>query len=435
MTLADINKREFVERAIEECEALGRERFLEAYGFERARRYFLRFNGQLFDSKAVLGVAHRYAMPEQGVLQAADFSGGIQTVVRRLRSLNFEVVDAFADSPRGLSPALVLVENETTYGGSYDHWSDVTGVEYHFPNQYRNKVTPGRPFLYYRGVRRFGGVRGAAEYFGVGRIGQVWPDADNAELPSRRNWTWHCEVVDYVPFSHPVVATENGVGIFEDIDSPLAWRNGVREVASNAFEAVLAEAGVDWLRLTDELQTPGAGDIDLPPLDTLRPQATNIGIEALRGGNGRTGKPGGTGATTPGRSSRRRSKHAKLIGDRAETVVRLWLTSQLDPSEAATLRHVADEGEYPGWDIEYQDNAGRKHCIEVKGTSGGSFPSVELTDNEWRAAKSQGEHFWLYLVTHCLSRDPKIACLKDPFARCAQGELLVAPSVWTLSRP
>lgn len=50
--------------------------------------------------------------------------------------------------------ALVLVENEVTTGGHYDHWQDVTGERYQFPNQYRGKVTPGRPFIYYRGVRR-----------------------------------------------------------------------------------------------------------------------------------------------------------------------------------------------------------------------------------------------------------------------------------------
>jgi hypothetical protein len=48
--------------------------------------------------------------------------------------------------------ALVLVENEVTAGGRYDHWQDVTGERYQFPNQYRGKVTTGRPFIYYRGI-------------------------------------------------------------------------------------------------------------------------------------------------------------------------------------------------------------------------------------------------------------------------------------------
>ena len=31
--------------------------------------------------------------------------------------------------------ALILVENEVTVGGRYDHWQDVTGKRYQFPNQ------------------------------------------------------------------------------------------------------------------------------------------------------------------------------------------------------------------------------------------------------------------------------------------------------------
>jgi hypothetical protein len=53
----------------------------------------------------------------------------------------------------GETTALVLVENEVTVDGKYDFWADDTGVQYHYPNQYRNRVRPGREFVYYRGVR------------------------------------------------------------------------------------------------------------------------------------------------------------------------------------------------------------------------------------------------------------------------------------------
>jgi len=33
-----------------------------------------------------------------------------------------------------------------------DHqWNDIVGVQYHYPNQYKNKVIPGEQFVYYRG--------------------------------------------------------------------------------------------------------------------------------------------------------------------------------------------------------------------------------------------------------------------------------------------
>jgi hypothetical protein len=65
------------------------------------------------------------------------------------------------DSAAGaaLSP-LVLFEAEATAGGDYDDWNDLTGEQYHYPNQYRNRVVEGRRFIYYRGVRRRGGARG-----------------------------------------------------------------------------------------------------------------------------------------------------------------------------------------------------------------------------------------------------------------------------------
>jgi hypothetical protein len=49
--------------------------------------------------------------------------------------------------------ALILIENEVTVGGRYDHWQDVTGKRYQFPNQYRGKVLTGRPFVCYREAR------------------------------------------------------------------------------------------------------------------------------------------------------------------------------------------------------------------------------------------------------------------------------------------
>ncbi len=57
--------------------------------------------------------------------------------------------------------AFVLVRNERTATEVYDHWKDVTGEQYHFPNQYKNRVEAGTPFVYYRGTRRVGGRRGA----------------------------------------------------------------------------------------------------------------------------------------------------------------------------------------------------------------------------------------------------------------------------------
>ena len=42
--------------------------------------------------------------------------------------------------------ALILVENEVTVGGRYDHWQDVTGKRYQFPNQYPRQGPYGSSF-------------------------------------------------------------------------------------------------------------------------------------------------------------------------------------------------------------------------------------------------------------------------------------------------
>ena len=81
---------------------MGRDEFLERYGFARATRYELMLDGRRYDSKAIVGVANRYQFPDEAALRPADFSGGDATVKPRLESMGFEVVDV--DSPNRNPP-------------------------------------------------------------------------------------------------------------------------------------------------------------------------------------------------------------------------------------------------------------------------------------------------------------------------------------------
>ncbi|GAB2742240.1 YDG/SRA domain-containing protein [Amycolatopsis magusensis] len=90
MSLADIS-REDVLKAMAEYDHLGRDKFLSRYGFRTSRRYVVVAGAFEYDSKALLGVAHRFATGE--VLKAGDFSGGGATVVARAMALGFEVRD------------------------------------------------------------------------------------------------------------------------------------------------------------------------------------------------------------------------------------------------------------------------------------------------------------------------------------------------------
>jgi 5-methylcytosine-specific restriction protein A len=90
--LSELTDPSAVEQALVEFRELGRERFLGLYGLERSRDYFVRFDGQLFDSKPILAVAFRTQHPEHGLLRVGDFSGGIAEAVRALKRLGFETI-------------------------------------------------------------------------------------------------------------------------------------------------------------------------------------------------------------------------------------------------------------------------------------------------------------------------------------------------------
>src|SRR5205823_1869092 len=206
MSLRDITTAS-VKDAINKFDRLGRAAFLKKYGFGRAREFYLAHEGREYDSKAIAGAAHGFATSK--ALRASEFSGGEVAAAGRLRALGFTVlkiapkntkVDGSAEDP------LVLVENEVTVDARYDDWKDVTGERYHFPNQYRNRFSEGRPFVYYRGTRRSRGQRGTPEYFGVGTVGQVWqdPETDGVNQASQRHW--FAELQDYRAFSRAVPA-------------------------------------------------------------------------------------------------------------------------------------------------------------------------------------------------------------------------------------
>jgi len=88
VTLGDVT-RAGVLAAIAEFDRLGRNPFLRSTGFRPARSYFLDYGGQLYDSKAIVGYAHGVSTGMQ--LGPGDFSGGENTVARRLETLGFTV--------------------------------------------------------------------------------------------------------------------------------------------------------------------------------------------------------------------------------------------------------------------------------------------------------------------------------------------------------
>ena len=91
MSLSDLSSRQAILAAIAEYDQLGRDRFLDKYGFGKARQYFLEHDGNRYDSKAIVGAAHGFQFPAAGPLASTEFSGGEATVRAKLEELCFTV--------------------------------------------------------------------------------------------------------------------------------------------------------------------------------------------------------------------------------------------------------------------------------------------------------------------------------------------------------
>ncbi len=419
MTGPRISDREPVLKAVEEFNRIGRERFLAEHGYGKAKDYFLYLDGRLYDSKAICGVAHGYEHPGDGPLKASDFSGGEATVARVLEVLGFTVVKGLRNTPDPSQP-LVLVENEVTVGGEYDHWRDDTGVRYQYPNSYRNRVAPGRPFVYYRGTRRSDRRSGRPEYFGSGVVGRVWRDPAVPESTPKKNWRWYCEIEEYCAFDRPVPAKQAD-GYIENIQRSMGWRTGVREISAEQFNRIMFLAGVASGPLFRASEP-----VEVVPVSTANPSRPTSLSEVLA--------PTPVSALTVASPSRsyRRPRDAKRTGDWAEEVVYLFLRRTLPESQRETVDWIARRGQTPGWDIQYTDGAGEVIAVEVKGTTAARFPSIELTSNEWDAAAQLKERYSLYLVARALTKEPAIAVIRDPHQRYLGGDLFAEPTSWRL---
>lgn len=314
-----------------------------------------------------------------------------------------------------LPEALVLVQNERTINGRYDDFDDLTGERYHFIARYAGSVRPGTPFVYYRGIRHAGGRRPVAEYFGSGRIGEVWQDPRPADPGPR----FYCLIEDYTPFPRPVPA-RSGEGWVEPVRSAFGFQQSVRRISAELYARILSQAGLDAGR--DAPSDEGRSE-PLPPA-AVAFQVTESGLWRPRPRDSGPGGRGGSGV--------RRSAEAHRIGQRGETLAMAYLRSILPPGHACTVRSVALLR--LGWDLEYEDELGVVQ-VEVKATSGPGFVSIEMTAGEWAAASRLGPRYHLLLVADVWSPAPRVQQLVDPAAAVQEGRLEVEPLVFRVVPP
>src|SRR6516165_4690234 len=189
----------------------------------------------------------------------------------------------------------------------------------------------------------------------------------------KKDWQWFCGIDSYVAFRAPVAAKING-DFFEVLPAN-GWRTAVRKISEDTLRAILKAADVvvsteePSSRLPQEL--PNVSDVELAEV------ANGLVLPKRRGS-----RPDGTGNAA---QTVRRSSFAKAIGNRAEELVLRRLNGRL--GARAKVRHVADEGETPGWDIEYLSEAGELNAVEVKATTASTFLNFQLTAGELSAAK------------------------------------------------
>jgi 5-methylcytosine-specific restriction enzyme B len=161
--------RDAVLQAVAEFDELGRDAFLDHYGFGRARDYLLVVDGKRYDSKAILGAAYGYDRPDEGPLTKDDFSGGAATTAARLKKLGFEVINSRSSSKAEPEPSVWWVNQGQTFkaerAGGYI-WAPETDRNGRVLAHHSAllECQPGDFIVHYAsGIRAIGIVQSAAE--------------------------------------------------------------------------------------------------------------------------------------------------------------------------------------------------------------------------------------------------------------------------------
>lgn len=134
---------------------------------------------------------------------------------------------------------------------------------------------------------------------------------------------------------------------------------------------------------------------------------------------------------------KRRTQQSKKIGTAGEEHVYQYEFNKLKKLNKKDLadkiqRHYANN-EYPGWDITSYNEQGEEIYIEVKSTSGKIINSVEITENEWRAASVKYNKYYIYLVNNALTKDIKIIeKINNPKLLVDNEIIEISPSVFEL---
>lgn len=378
----------------------------------------------------------------------------IEGFIRGLVARGIEFIEIDVAKYRGL-PMVLTVDNPVW--SSFNRES-VVGQTFFFPDCYKEMVLEGRPFLYFQSLRSETGERADRGYFGSGTIGELVP-CPSSSAPITDTGKWKAEIVNYQPFKVTVPWKDAGQ-LLEKIDEQ-RWVNLIRDLSADTYLRIMELerspetieenhqfGGVDsgevemLLSFNKILEDFGIGEepaslplasLSLPNVEAVEPVEVDPTVpmmvaRAIIPALPKNPRPVSDRTTI----SPRRSRYSSVIGLRAEEIVFRALQKEAEEKMYQSVRWVSVEGDKPGWDIEFVDALGIAHSIEVKGTSGPIFSSIEITAGEWQAASALRGRYWLYLVSNCTGVKPNIQRLQDPVSLVEDGTLSQTPVLWRL---
>lgn len=344
-TLADLTDSTAVQAALDEFLSLGQADFLARYGYGRASGYVVRDprSGLWADSKAIAGVAVAHQFPLEGALRASQFSGGIQTVVRRLQLLGFEVkpLDALAGEDWRSGEVDLIVADYLAM-----LMLELAGQPY-------SKTAHRR------------------------RLQQL--------LPGRTDGS--------IEFKHANISA-----VMLELGYPYI---GGYQPRSNFQRALLLDAVQHQLGLHRQLDALTLSAVERPAVAADHPDFARVVTAAPRKEfSVREPEPAYLRAPVK-RDYVAREAQNRSLGEAGELFAldfERWRLSQLGAGQLAdAVRHVAaEDGDGLGYDIRSFEADGRERYIEVKTTGFGERTPFFISANEARFARDHQAQFRLY---------------------------------------
>ena len=344
-SLSQLTDKAAVQAALDEYTRVGQSAFLLQHGFGKASGYVVQDprTGQWADSKAIAGVAFGRQFPALGKLEAREFSGGIQTVVKRLSELGFQVesIESITGMPWRLEEVSLIVAD----------YLAMLALE--LAGQAYNKSEHRRRLL--------------------------------ALLPGRSAGS--------IEFKHANISAAM-------LELGFPYIQGYQPRANFQRDELLHELSVQVARHA-ELDAIALHAAERPAAATVRQDYQGVvAVAPARAHEVREPAP------AYARPAVRRDYLAReaqnrslgLAGERFALDFERWRLVQLGAGQLAEqVTHVAvTEGDGLGYDIRSFEPDGRERFIEVKTTSFGDRTPFFVSANEVRFARDHADRFRLY---------------------------------------